>query len=79
MHAQDVSTRGATAADALTISNGRTFVAIANGGADGDRVVNSGIYEVMNGQLVLVSDIQCRLQIVKYSLRWGHSLVGDVE
>ena len=54
VHVQDLSTNGASAADAYTTSDGRTLVAIANGGSDGNRVVNSNVYEVRNSQLVQV-------------------------
>jgi G-protein coupled receptor 98 len=58
VHVQDLSTNGASAADAYTTSDGRTLVAIANGGSDGNRVVNSNVYEVRNSQLVQIQSVQ---------------------
>ena len=51
---QNISTNGASAADAFTTSSGRTYVAVANAGSTSNRSTDSVIYEVMDGELIQV-------------------------
>ena len=51
---QSLTTNSASAADSFTAGSGRTFVAVANAGSNGNRSTDSVIYELVDGQLVQV-------------------------